>query len=206
MKTPTTKTRKKDVKFKEHLILSDNITSTPKDKRRIKHRLIARKSLGFDESMTAAKCASTHELTFDIFPDDPKLDLNQTPRDLNTSRLLEIPADPIIELSSESMVSVDQEKCWIKDLHLQVADKDKLMKKGEWLNDTIINAASKLLKKEFLDVEGLQNCFFIPVKCEKTKCWIYQENGQFKPIQAGVQIHFNGKNHWFTSIKLPDEI
>ena len=39
----------------------------------------------------------------------------------------------------------------------------------------------------------------------KKTCWIYQKNGQFKPIQAGVQIHFNGKNHWFTSIKLPDE-
>ena len=43
------------------------------------------------------------------------------------------------------------------------------------------------------------------MKCEQTKCWICQENGQFKPIQAGVQKGFNGINHWFTSIKLPDE-
>ena len=49
LKTPTTKTRKTDVKFKENLIFSDSITSTPKDKR--KRRSIARKSSGFDESM-----------------------------------------------------------------------------------------------------------------------------------------------------------
>ena len=60
--------------------------------------------------MTAAKYASTSELTFHTFPNDPKLDFNETPRDLNTSRLSEIHADPIIELSFESMVNVDSEK------------------------------------------------------------------------------------------------
>ena len=38
-----------------------------------------------------------------------------------------------------------------------------------------------------------------------SKCWIYQEKRQLKPVQAGIQIHFNGKNHWFVSTKLPDE-
>ena len=72
------------------------------------------------------------------------------------------------------------------------------------MNDAIINAASSILRKQFPDIEGLQNCLLIPKKCEKSKVWMYHEQHKFKYMESGIQIHYNGSNHWFTSIiKLP---
>ena len=39
----------------------------------------------------------------------------------------------------------------------------------EKLNDTIINVASSVLRKQFLYIGGLQNCLLLPKKCDKTK-------------------------------------
>ena len=188
LKTPTAKGKKKDVTFKENLMHSDNITSTPKDKS--KQVLRARKSLGFEESLT-------------ILTPDPRLDFESTGMDLINSKLSDMPSDPIIELASGSIDSIDGKKWWKKDLHLRLTDRDILSHKGEWLNDAIINAASSVLRKQFPDIEGLQNCLPIPKKCKKTKAWMLHEQHKFKYMESGVQIHYNGSNHWFTSIKLP---
>ena len=114
-----------------------------------------------------------------------------------------MPVDSLIQHSADSIDSIDDEKWWKKDLHLRLTDRDILLHKGEWLNDAIINAASSVLRKQFPDIEDLQNCLLIPKKCEKTKAWMYHEQHKFKYMESGVQIHYNGSNHWFTSIKLP---
>ena len=79
------------------------------------------------------------------------------------------------------------------------------MKKGEWLNDTIINAASNLLQKQFPNISGFQDCLLILIKCPTNKFWMYHDKFKFKHIDSGVQIHYTGQNHWLTSVKLPNE-
>ena len=48
-------------------------------------------------------------------------------------------------------------KCWIASLELTVLDKDVLLSPTGMLNDSLINAAQKVLKKQFPTVSGLQD-------------------------------------------------
>ena len=48
----------------------------------------------------------------------------------------------------------------------------------------------------------MQYCCLIPIRCVENKKRIYESKFQFKSVDSGAQIHYNGKNHWFTSVKL----
>ena len=48
----------------------------------------------------------------------------------------------------------------------------------------------------------MQDCCFIPIWCTENKEWVYENKFQFNHVESGAQIHHNGKNHWFTSVKL----
>ena len=113
--------------------------------------------------------------------------------------------ESLIELSSGSIGSTEVINWWMKDLNLLITDKEILQKRGEWFNDSIINASLDILRKQFPDIRGFQNCLLMTVKCEKSKNWVYDQKHKFHPIESGVQIHHTGKSHWVTSVKLPNE-
>ena len=162
-------------------------------------------SLNFDGSLTIGDCGNNQELTFDTcaFIGNPKISLNIS--SVSNSQMLQVAETSFVELSSGSENSVEKQEWWIKDLNLTINDKSLLANKGEWLNDTIINAASKLLKKQFPNILGFQDCLLIPMKCPTNKFWIYHEKFKFNHVPSGVQIHYTGQNHWLTSIKLPNQ-
>ena len=62
---------------------------------------------------------------------------------------------------------------WLKTLHLKVEDR-AVLEDGEDLNDTIINAAQTLLKRQYPTMGGFQNT-------------LLGQHLQFKMQDAGVQ-------------------
>ena len=77
-------------------------------------------------------------------------------------------------------------KPWIPKLGLKQSDREILLSHTAWLNDDIINAAQKLLKKANPAVPGLQD-----VACGLTMNFDV-EPGEF------VQILHPGQRHWNT--------
>lgn len=61
-------------------------------------------------------------------------------------------------------------------------------------------AALKILRKQFLDVGGLQSTLNVQQYDEKNETW-QLSNVMENVIWPSVQIHFNGYNHWLTSQK-----
>ena len=76
-------------------------------------------------------------------------------------------------------------KYWIKDLLLYPSDKQSLVE-GDWLTDSVINAAQTLLKKSFLHVGELQ-----PTILAETLGFAIGR-GEF------IQILNISNNHWLT--------
>ncbi len=61
---------------------------------------------------------------------------------------------------NDSPVSNDEWNYWNKRLGLLTADQD-MLKRGEWLTDKHINAASVLIKEEFPKQLGLQDTLLL---------------------------------------------
>ena len=62
----------------------------------------------------------------------------------------------------------------------------------------------KVLRNQFPLVKGLQNCLLIPTRSDTNgkRTWNYDTRKHFTYIDYGGQIHFDGVNHWFASVKL----
>ena len=78
------------------------------------------------------------------------------------------------------------EKFWIRELNLLERDRDILLNPAGLLNDSIIDAAQKLLKQAFPALSGLQS-----VCCGLTM------NFDIEPSEF-VQVIHNGRGHWLT--------
>ena len=76
-------------------------------------------------------------------------------------------------------------KVWVPELGLKDSDKQILLDPTGWLNDDIINAAQKLLKKANPVVPGLQS-----VACGLTMNFVI-EDGEFVQILHTTQGHWN---------------
>ena len=74
-------------------------------------------------------------------------------------------------------------KCWIASLELTVLDKDVLLSPTWMLNDSLINAAQKVLKKQFPTVSGLQD-----VELGSWMSFRYQA-GEFAQVIHTTQDH-----------------
>ncbi len=85
---------------------------------------------------------------------------------------------------NDSPVSNDEWNYWNKRLGLLTADQD-MLKRGEWLTDKHINAASVLIKEEFPKQLGLQDTLLLQ-RFDQYE----SEDSQFVQI-----VHVNG-NHW----------
>ena len=62
--------------------------------------------------------------------------------------------ESVIELSSSSIGSTEVINWWMKDLNLLITDKEMFQKRGEWFNDSIINASLDILRKQFPYIGG----------------------------------------------------
>ena len=95
---------------------------------------------------------------------------------------------------------------WIYDLNLTMADKE-ILENNLWLNDKHMSATLKILREQF-NINGLQDTTKIPFYQETSQSW--NTENRFLPQSApSVQIHFDGNNHWATSIqsaKEPDTV
>ncbi|OCT62055.1 hypothetical protein XELAEV_18043139mg [Xenopus laevis] len=81
---------------------------------------------------------------------------------------------------------------WLPDLNLTRKHKEELQGNA-WLDDTTIDAAQKLLKRQF-NTEGLQTCVLSEIRFEAVH-------------GPSVQIHFdNTRNHWLTSCFKSDHV
>ena len=76
------------------------------------------------------------------------------------------------------------QKFWIRELNLLERDRDILLSPAGLLNDSIIDAAQKLLKQAFPALSGLQS-----VCCGLTM------NFDIEPSEFVQAIH-NGRRHW----------
>lgn len=82
------------------------------------------------------------------------------------------------------MSKIDWPKSWLTHLKVNTYDKHILTTPGEWLSDSIINAAVTLLKVQYPFLSGLQD-----VNLGLTNSYNV-ETGEF------IQILHNGSNHW----------
>lgn len=96
-----------------------------------------------------------------------------------------------VQLKSIDLVKdsgkVKQPAQWIPELGLMDGDKKILLSPTEWINDNIIDAAQKLMKKANPQMSGLQN-----VTCGLTMSFNVQV-GEFVQI-----IHDASRSHWVT--------
>lgn len=70
--------------------------------------------------------------------------------------------------------------------------KDDLLKEKQ-LTDLHIDLAQQLIKKQFPWIDGLQSC-------------LLQQNDGFQSVEEGIQIHYNGDNHWVVSSSLGGDV
>ena len=77
-------------------------------------------------------------------------------------------------------------KMWLADLNLHQSDKEVLLSPTAWLTDSIINAAQRLLGKQFPHLPGLQD-----VSLGLTMSFNIQ-TGEF------LQILHTSQDHWLT--------
>ena len=91
-----------------------------------------------------------------------------------------------IDVESYVPKSMKLDKMWVPQLRLKQSDKEILLSRTAWLNDDIINAAQKLLKKANPAIPGLQD-----VCCGLTMNFDV-EPGEF------IQILHTGHGHWNT--------
>lgn len=84
------------------------------------------------------------------------------------------------------MCNKDTPKAWITGLGLLDCDKDTLLDPVGWINDSIINAAQKLLKSQFSSMNSLQD-----VALGYVMSYAIQ-TGEF------IQILHSADNHWLT--------
>ena len=91
-----------------------------------------------------------------------------------------------IDVEKYKPKSLKLDKPWIPELGLKQSDREILLSQTAWLNDAIINAAQKLLKKANPAVRGLQD-----VACGLTM------NFDVEPEEF-VQIMYTGQEHWIT--------
>lgn len=79
---------------------------------------------------------------------------------------------------------------WVPSLGLRKEDEDILQSNHAWLNDSIINSAQDLIRKQFPNVKGLANSLRVASKksppCPST-------------ATCGIQIHHSGNMHWVVS-------
>ncbi len=85
---------------------------------------------------------------------------------------------------NDSPISNVEWNYWSKRLELLTADQE-MLKRGEWLTDKHINAASVLIKEEFPKLHGLQDTLLLQ-RFDQYE----SEDSQFVQI-----IHVYG-NHW----------
>lgn len=65
---------------------------------------------------------------------------------------------PTIDISTyEPKHEKSESKPWISELSLLESDKDIVLNTTAWINDSVVNAAQKLLKKQFTSLNGLQD-------------------------------------------------
>ncbi|CAH2300601.1 Hypothetical predicted protein [Pelobates cultripes] len=82
-------------------------------------------------------------------------------------------------------VDEKQDGKWLPCLNLTQEHKNIIMSEN-WLDDTIIDAAQKLLKQQF-DMDGLQSC-------------VLAQLGMKPVTREAVQIHYDtDRHHWFTT-------
>ena len=91
---------------------------------------------------------------------------------------------------------------WVQYLGLTMEDYRILMSPTQYLNDRIIMASMKLIKKRFPSVNGLYDTLRIP---RQVKIWKYENPFPFTKSPA-LQIHHDGKSHWVTSVKVHDNV
>jgi Ulp1 family protease len=91
---------------------------------------------------------------------------------------------------------------WISDLNLTMTDKE-ILENNLWLTDKHMRAASKILKEQF-NINGFQDTTKTPFYQENSKTW-NTENRFLRQSAPSVQIHFDGNNHWTTSLQSPKE-
>jgi hypothetical protein len=91
---------------------------------------------------------------------------------------------------------------WIKDLGLSLNSKTDI-ESGKWLSTDQINAAMKLLQREFPNMYGLQDCGkHLPVRIKGKWAYEFQFDSVPDDVYA-VQIHY-ANSHFTTSAKLPN--
>ena len=98
--------------------------------------------------------------------------------------------------------SIDKKKnMWLSKLNLTSDHKAQIMIDDGWLEDDVINASIKIIKKFYPNINGLQNTLLIPNYDAKKKIWNYNIKFKKQPPPS-VQIHYTGRSrHWVTSFQ-----
>ena len=99
--------------------------------------------------------------------------------------------------TSETSTIADFEEPWLLERNLTLRDK-KIITNNEWLSDKHMLAVSNILRKQFPQINGLQDTKNAPFFMEEKQFW--NTSKQFKPqVSPSVQLHFDGINHWTMS-------
>ena len=84
-----------------------------------------------------------------------------------------------------------------KKYSLGFCDKNEI-KHDKKINSDIINFSQGLLRRQFPDINGFQNCGYVPVK--KNDTWKY--GLKMKQVSAPcAQVHHTGNDHWLVSFQ-----
>ena len=102
------------------------------------------------------------------------------------------PTNNCVDVSPELNSPVNNIDYWLPEFSLTNEDRETISKKGGGLNTTTINAVHSIFRKQFPSIEGFQNSDLTPVYDDETNKWIYAK--PYSKINAGAQIHFDGKN------------
>ena len=104
---------------------------------------------------------------------------------------------------SSSPINYPPTEWWIPELDLRIEDLKILKSSTAWLNDGHMNAALTILKGQFPKINGFHDTKSVPFKIKDK--WIYNKKLPITRSPA-VQIHYNGVDHWVTSVKIDDNI
>lgn len=100
---------------------------------------------------------------------------------------------------------IEKKCCWVQlsDSKYEVTVSDKFdITYDRKVNDKLINFGQQLLKAQFSEINGFQDCCYVPV--QNKGVWKYSLKMKFSRSTA-CQIHHTGADHWVTSVSPANE-
>ncbi len=98
--------------------------------------------------------------------------------------------------SSDDEEAEESQLHWVESLGLWKRD-EKILRSGQWLNSSLINAAMGLVQEQFPEIKGLQETTRVLSKIKGLSC---QSDGS-------IQVHYlDDIKHWVTSAMIGGDV